>query len=204
MPSAYVYASVSGGITALSTYCDDGSPHPYAYCGYTPGDCLDIGSSPMFQGIGFWATPDVAVVYVQNITGTVCAVHSVPPPWNNVVRVWMYTYYPCCAPYCNGCYNLLGSVVYAHVDNPHPDGYVFNPSGMLVGWIPGCCESCCGSPYPYNQPPYCYCCSGDACGGCYRGPHSHVEHCDDAGATLYMYCYESVGAGTAAIIEYPY
>lgn len=172
--SFYVYApfgttTLGGGsywdtaCASLSAYCTGGC-HPTVYCSYP----YDISAGAVGgQWIDFWADPSCLSVVIT-LTGTNACSPSEPAPWGNVVTVECYSG-------TLGSGSLLGTMVFAHVDSPSVGTYDtgWDAAHVLRGvteWakVAGNCPN--------------------DCGGCFQGPHIHVEACGASGYNSAIGC----------------
>lgn len=190
---AYVYAPVSGMIVGRPTgYCGGGS-HP-TVCTQNPFD-ISTGAG---AALVFYASSNIKSIRTTYYSSGVCYRSEIPTPWDAKLKVDLYLN-------LNG-QNLVGSVCYAHINNPVPDN-IYNVNYKTVGYIPSNCDCSCATGCKcggYQNPPnpaekgYCasqtgLCTAKCPCRCCYGGTHVHME-----GGNNYnnLSCYQTVGSGT--------
>lgn len=170
-----VYSPVNGYIS--------GKPDGYCIGGSHPKVCLENPYDIMCSttGIQFKADSLIKSIRTTYYSSGVCLRGSeIPAPWDAKIRVEFYT-----SP---GGVNKLGSVCYAHVIDPVPNG-TYNTNVMVVGYVPSNCPCACNTDSGcrcggYNSRPeekgYCanqtgLCSEKCPCRCCYGGLHVHME-----------------------------
>lgn len=195
MSYAYAYAPFSGTIVARpGGYCYGGS-HPTICINY-PFD-ITVGAG---AAITVKLSSNIKSIKTTYYGSGVCYRDSeIPPPWDAKVKVELYVN-------LNG-QDLIGSVCYAHVNSPIPNG-TYNTNSKVIGYVPSNCSCQCnsggncicgGHSGNSNERGYCasptgLCTEKCPCYCCYGGTHVHME-----GSSTYnsgLNCYQGVSMGT--------
>lgn len=124
----YVYAPVSGQITGLATYCDDGTTHPTALL-VSP---IDVDDQPESQSVLFHA--DTGVKSIRTTQYNCMCSCSCQSPYADGVKVEMFT-----AQNAGG--TKIGEVFYLHLSSRVANG-VYNTNSKTVGWVPSDTNCC--------------------------------------------------------------
>ncbi|MBK6319724.1 MAG: hypothetical protein IPF51_13330 [Dehalococcoidia bacterium] len=183
----YVYAPVSGQITALDYYCGDGY-HPRNYGNVSP---IDIGGGGGGSLI-FKASSNVKSIHIGH--WSLCSGYG--SPWSDGVYVELYSAEG--TPY----WAKFGAVYYGHVANRAAESWPnYNGSSVTLGTVPSSCP--CGVCYnPCCEGDDCWCTPiCDPCNCCYQGAHSHFELRNDSPVSSVnpnLYCGKQMYAGDSS------
>ncbi len=166
MPYAYIYSPFTAEVRGLNTYCIDGSAHYSGFSNYGMCCPVDIG------GTGLVFTGSAVVFYCNSAIGSIrttrrsdFCVGNFGSPTEDAVFVDMYRF--------ANAQTYLGTMFYGHLAFRIPDGIHNNPSGKVLGRLPGPHPTCC----------------------CYTYPHIHVGR-NTAGQTRSLTCYQKLTQGT--------
>lgn len=170
MATAYVRSPISGCITGRTQYCCGactGGDVCSGSCG-THGTCVGWSSPVDIAGSGglYLRVNYPTVRSIRTIVELRCCSSSCANKYRRTIKVELY------AQSNAVCY--IGSVMYGHVDGPLVSSntvYNLSSSSKQLGTVP----------------------SG-SCGGCYTGPHSHMER--SGGSTSAPCCAASVSTST--------
>ena len=199
MSEFYVYAPISGQVnsrwvstgtcTSGSDYCE-GTCHPAPWgtrpmdIGAYPGSEISFWSSPT---IGGWSYPVLSIVVTKLASGA-CLNSSIPAPWKQGMKVEMRSGY-------NGAGALLGTLYYAHVNNPAEGAHdTINGGVTYIGYVPDSCPPC-----EFCQPD-CICTQCQ----CYKGGHIHFERSGNSVHNDSISCSDSMIEGASWVYKYTY
>lgn len=196
MSYVYIYSPVSGQIVGIpGAYCSGGY-HPFV-CSTSPYDITCAGGT----ALRFSASSLVQSIRTTYYSSGVCYRGSeIPAPWDAKVVVEFFRYPNAQTP--------IGSVCYAHVNNPVSNG-VYPGNQKIIGYAPGLCSCSCNSNQQCvcggysqlaDQKGYCanqagLCTEKCPCGCCYKGTHVHFERYG-GGETQSLGCWTSVSTST--------
>ena len=168
MATAYVRSPINGCITGRTQYC----------CGGCAGDVCSGSCGAHGTCVGGTSPVDIGGsgdIYLRVNYPTVKSIKTVvqlrcctgcADKYRRTIKVELYE--------CPGAIYYIGAVMYAHVDNPQVANnwvYDLTSSSKKLGTAP----------------------SG-SCGGCYTGPHSHMER--SGGSTIAPCCAVGVSTST--------